>query len=809
MSQQPMPGYFFMPQHIVLVGASERPHSLGERILTSLLSLSFQGKVTPINLHHKTVAGLTAYANLNKVDDSADLVIAVTPPESYEALFKACRKKHLANIILVQDWETLPLSAWLTTAAVVKKYHGKDLNISVCNPAGVQLPTQGLNIGILPDFPAGHVALLTGEAAISLEIDLMLRRMRQGISRHISLNYELSPTVCADWLNRFGHNRHTKVAVIHLNPLENQRKLFSAIRHFARHTPIIVHCTHKVDDTEKAVLNSLSRHCGFLPTFSSDELEAALQAHLSDLKSSPRLTVLSNTPPAKLSAPAQQLGIELILPSAKPRIQNGYIGSMPTATHFRSLVTQYIQHNETQALLAIIAPNAEHNEAATAQVLRTLSSQTNIPILISSRFSDGLLHFDRPEQALQTLHMSNTLTHLRQLQSEIAPAKSGRLKNIEPEKVLTAITEQNFTQLAQTLHLPLFRSHPPLSLAQLTCHEHPRYGVILTVKYQGSTMAVLPPFTTLDEQYLLQIPPLQAYRSILRQFLHSMNQLEASGRLLGKIILHVGSHDISSQFQLSETVLRHSKPVSKPSESSKVPAATPGNHGNKIQSAAEFIRSRNAAAAKFIRHTSEAAAGLWNTFNEHPDPIPENVLAPYPRDYPHTLCLKNGTTVTIRPFEPEDAQAKQQFIRELSPQARYTRFMTATNELPLPTLARFSKLDYSAEGAWIAENSDGRMVAVSRFSRLNRDECEFGITLADTVRGTGLAHEMMQLIIRLATQQGYRSMNAEILKENVAMLKLAEKSGFTLIPSDQDNRLYQAKLNLFAIEDENKSTLPQ
>ena len=39
---------------------------------------------------------------------------------------------------------------------------------------------------------------------------------------------------------------------------------------------------------------------------------------------------------------------------------------------------------------------------------------------------------------------------------------------------------------------------------------------------------------------------------------------------------------------------------------------------------------------------------------------------------------------------------------------------------------------------------------------------------------------MMSLIIQTATQQGYQTMNAEILKENTPMLKLAEKSGLPL-----------------------------
>ena len=170
--------------------------------------------------------------------------------------------------------------------------------------------------------------------------------------------------------------------------------------------------------------------------------------------------------------------------------------------------------------------------------------------------------------------------------------------------------------------------------------------------------------------------------------------------------------------------------------------------------------------------------------------------APYPSGYPQKITLPNGETLRIRPFTPEDAEAKQAFVRSLSPESRYFRFMAQTNELPQATLARFSNLDYYSEGAWIAENSDGLIQGISRFSRLTRDECEFGITLAENARGKGLAGELMRLIIRLATQQGYQNMSAEILKSNQAMLKLARKLGFALSDSNTDKDLYQARLSL-------------
>lgn len=812
MNTQPMPGYFFMPQHIILVGASERAHSLGERILTALIGSPFQGRITPVNLRRKTVAGLKAYTNLGKIEGCADLVIAVTPPDSYEALFKACRKKQLRHLILIQDWESLSQEDWHTARQAVQKHHGGELNISICSPAGIQLPTQGLNAGVLPDFPAGRVALLTGQAAVSSEIEAMLRRMHQGVSRHISLHYELSPTSAADWLNRFGHNRHTRLAVVQHNPAENQRKLFGAIRHFARHTPIILHCTHAVDDTERAILESLSRHCNFLFTLNHNELAAALHARLSDIKPVDRLTALGNTPIGWLQPTAARLGIRLNLPSEKPTLQNGYLGSMPTAAHYRSTAAQQLQQSHTQALLAVIAPSAEQNEGAIVKMLNHLAKQTDKPLLISSPVSDGLLHLPHPEQALQTLYFCNVAARLQQAQHETAPPKSGRLKSIDHESAAEAAAQGNEKRLAEALRLPAHRSGNTYPLAKLTFRRHPRYGCIISASDSNRTIAVLPPFNTLDTARLIRFADLNRYRDTIGQFVHSMNALAQNPDLFGgEVILNIGSSQISSGFRWPDPTPSTQKEKRPSEKTPSRPGAQQGDSFNqRIQAAAEFLRHSNERASEFIRTTGEAAAEFWQQKNHSVPPRPaENVLAPYPTGYPDKIRLKNGQTVSVRPFEPEDAEAKQQFIRRLSPQSRYTRFMTHTNELPQPTLARFSKLDYDSEGAWIAENSDGRIVAVSRFSRLTRDECEFGITVSEDMRGSGLAHEMMRLIIRLATQQGYQSMSAEILKENTAMLKLAEKSGFSLTESEQDKNLYRAKLSLLPAQAQDKDKQPQ
>ena len=82
MSATAQTGYFFMPEHIILVGASERPHSLGERIFSHLLGSSYQGKITPVNLRHSSVAGIPSYSTSAKSRAKPIWLLPVIPPAS-------------------------------------------------------------------------------------------------------------------------------------------------------------------------------------------------------------------------------------------------------------------------------------------------------------------------------------------------------------------------------------------------------------------------------------------------------------------------------------------------------------------------------------------------------------------------------------------------------------------------------------------------------------------------------------------------------------------------------------------------------
>ncbi|WP_031296250.1 CoA-binding protein, partial [Pseudogulbenkiania ferrooxidans] len=57
----------FSPRTVAVVGASDRPGSIGQAVFANLLASSFQGKLFPVNLNHKVVGGMPAVASVRQI----------------------------------------------------------------------------------------------------------------------------------------------------------------------------------------------------------------------------------------------------------------------------------------------------------------------------------------------------------------------------------------------------------------------------------------------------------------------------------------------------------------------------------------------------------------------------------------------------------------------------------------------------------------------------------------------------------------------------------------------------------------------
>jgi len=167
-------------------------------------------------------------------------------------------------------------------------------------------------------------------------------------------------------------------------------------------------------------------------------------------------------------------------------------------------------------------------------------------------------------------------------------------------------------------------------------------------------------------------------------------------------------------------------------------------------------------------------------------------IYPYPTNLISTWQLADGRNITIRPIRPEDAEIEQAFVRGLSEEARYFRFMFSVQELSQPMLLRFTQIDYSREMALIAvtyEQDKEIELGVARFSiNPEGESCEFALVIADAMQGKGLGQKLMTALMDAARAKGLKVMAGEVLKTNTNMLKLMNRLGFSVEDRlDDDN----------------------
>jgi acetyltransferase len=189
---------------------------------------------------------------------------------------------------------------------------------------------------------------------------------------------------------------------------------------------------------------------------------------------------------------------------------------------------------------------------------------------------------------------------------------------------------------------------------------------------------------------------------------------------------------------------------------------------------------------------------------EHPAPHAGRyghvAIHPYPAHLETRFQLTDGSDISIRPIRPEDAEIEQQFIRNLSPESKYFRFMRSLTELTLDMLVRFTQIDYDREMAFIAvrDTKEGEEeLGVGRYV-VNPDgqTCEFALVVADDWRRKGLGARILTALIESARTKGLRALGGEILANNEPMLGMVKRLGFTVRTSPEDPQIKLATIPL-------------
>ncbi|HEX7813111.1 MAG TPA: GNAT family N-acetyltransferase [Burkholderiales bacterium] len=143
--------------------------------------------------------------------------------------------------------------------------------------------------------------------------------------------------------------------------------------------------------------------------------------------------------------------------------------------------------------------------------------------------------------------------------------------------------------------------------------------------------------------------------------------------------------------------------------------------------------------------------------------------------------LRDGRSAWIREVRADDERAMSRFISNLSPASRYFRFMMGMRELSGDSLWHFTRPLPGQEAVLVATPGTSLSVitGVAQFVVDDGGEsCEVALVIDDGWQRQGLGSMLLSELGTFAGRHGIKRMHADVLIDNHAMRRLAERTGW-------------------------------
>jgi GNAT superfamily N-acetyltransferase len=141
--------------------------------------------------------------------------------------------------------------------------------------------------------------------------------------------------------------------------------------------------------------------------------------------------------------------------------------------------------------------------------------------------------------------------------------------------------------------------------------------------------------------------------------------------------------------------------------------------------------------------------------------------------------LRDGRTVEIRALRPDDQAGLLAAIDRSSAQSLYRRFFGAKRYFSEKEREFFLNIDFSSHVALVAvvdEAGHAVIVAGGRYVVERPGAAEIAFAVIDEYQGQGLGAKLLCHLATIARDAGLKEFTAEVLPDNISMLKVFEKS---------------------------------
>jgi len=403
--------YLFAPKSVALIGASERPGSMGTTLLDNLLGGGYKGKLYAVNPKYDQVGGLACHGSVADLPEAPELAVICTPPATVPQLVRQLGEKGTRAAVVLSSGMARARDARGRSLrqAALDAAHPYLLRLLGPNSAGLLAPGLGLNAsvahsGALP----GRIAFVSQSGSLMTGVLDWARTRGIGFSHFISLG-DSSDVDLGDVLDYLASDGQAGAILLYVSQLRYARKFMSAARAAARSKPVLVLKSRAGEEGARAVasesgalaseddvFDAAVRRAGMLRVYTTEQLFAAVEtlAYARPLHGE-RLAIVSNgAGPGVLArdalrygggvaaalAPESLVQLDMLLAAGSSANPVDLGGGAPPGRYAAALEI-LLKDPQVDALLVVHSPTATVDSREVANAIAPLARAAARPIL--------------------------------------------------------------------------------------------------------------------------------------------------------------------------------------------------------------------------------------------------------------------------------------------------------------------------------------------------------------------------------------------------------------------------------------------
>jgi acetyltransferase len=405
------------PKSIAVVGATNRPGSVGLAVFRNILTAGFQGVLYPVNPKAKYVQSVKAYPKLKDIPDEVDLAVIIVPAEIVCPILEEAGQKQVKGTIVIsagfKEIGGRGIELENNVKQVVAKY---DLRLVGPNCLGIINNSSNvqMNASFATKMPkAGNIAFISQSGALCTAVLDYAQGRDIGFSKFVSFGNKADVNEI-DLMHYLKDDPDTDVILMYLEDITHGRAFLETAREITwqAHKPMLAVKSGRSAEGARAAAShtgaligsdtsydALFYQSGILRVESVYELfNRAIAFSKQPIPKGNRIAIVTNAGgPGIMATDAairHNLKIAPLSEETKKKLKeelpptasiNNPVDVIGDATHkrYEAAIRQVLMDENVDGAIVIMSPQAMTDIMETAEIVPRVTKGVNKPVLCS------------------------------------------------------------------------------------------------------------------------------------------------------------------------------------------------------------------------------------------------------------------------------------------------------------------------------------------------------------------------------------------------------------------------------------------